>query len=529
MKSGRHLMIAFVALLAIFAAGTFASLPSFICAVAEEAGLPELEISVDLPKEDLSEPGEVTLSFTLSNQSDLVLQNLKLLASDGTPVQSIGDLTAFETKTFSQTHSLLAEELEAGKILYAISCETLLENYSYPIEISLHEQTSEPVLEFQRQFSSRAVASGDSVTVVYRVTNVGTSNVYALSIQDSLGDFENQREILEPEESVAWVQRVPIAEDTVSAPVLTYSGDSAGENVYTLKLDEAVIAAADRQIHASLTAGRSMYDPDTAEVILYLSNGGGLDCEGITIYDDIFGGIIADSIQLPAGGGTVEITHSYAIRGDGTYRWRIVGTDAAGNPFDFVTDTLSVPDVTGDYAFLSMKVIPSMTKISRSGYVPIVLSFENTGSGTATNVQIHEESMGDVGSLAVVPTGSPTQYHLRLEVRQNTRYVFSATYADALGQLKTVTAEPIEITIGAGGEMPELDDSPESLFDGISRQMGDSKLFMILLIGSCVMLAILLVVLFVTSGRARKQRKARTSVRKPRPSRTPKAKRNAKK
>ena len=48
---------------------------------------------------------------------------------------------------------------------------------------------------------------------------------------------------------------------------------------------------------------------------LRLSNVGNTDYPSLTIYDDVYGGIIADAISLPAGGETVEITHSYPILG----------------------------------------------------------------------------------------------------------------------------------------------------------------------------------------------------------------------
>ena len=157
-----------------------------------------------------------------------------------------------------------------------------------------------------------------------------------------------------------------------------------------------------------------------------------------------------------------------------------------------------------------------MTKINRSGYVPVRLEINNIGSAMASDILIREENLGDVCELAVVPTGDPTIYELRYEVRQNTTLTFTATYADSYGQERVATSDPIEIAIGPGGQTPETGSRPNSLIGGLSTQISNSPLFMGLLIGSCVVLVVLIVVLAITSRRARARRKERAAARKQR-------------
>ena len=140
----------------------------------------------------------------------------------------------------------------------------------------------------------------------------------------------------------------------------------------------------------------------------------------------------------------------------------------------------------------------------------------NIGSALATNVLIHEETLGEIRQMTVVPTGDPTSIQVRLEVTQDAVYTFCATYVDRHGQQRTASAEPIEITIGAGGVSPERGDEDSTLFSGISMHMGNSSLFLVLLIGSIAVLITLIVVLLITSRRARKRRRERTAARKQR-------------
>ena len=121
--------------------------------------------------------------------------------------------------------------------------------------------------------------------------------------------------------------------------MLTYA---AGDETHSLRLEAAALEEAQGRLSAELTAGVSMFDSDKAEAVLRLTNAGAVDYVGLTIYDDAYGGVIADGIDVPAGGEPVEVAHTYPLRGDAVYRWRIVGANATGARVDFVTDDQAV-------------------------------------------------------------------------------------------------------------------------------------------------------------------------------------------
>lgn len=260
-----------------------------------------------------------------------------------------------------------------------------------------------------------------------------------------------------------------------------------------------------------------MFSSDTAEVILQMTNGGNIDYFDITVFDDIYGGIIADSVNVPAGGEPVEVAHSYPIREDSSYRWRVVGRTSAGDPIDFITNTETVylDDPIGD-PLLTIRATTSMPKISRSGSVPVRIELTNIGNSMAANVRIFEESNGQLFELAVVPTGAPTARELPYKITEDTTLIFSASYTDSYGQERIATAEPLTITIGPGGQRPETVDHSNSIIGGIAAQMQHSELFIGLLFGSITVLVVLIVVLLITSRRIRIKRKELASARKQR-------------
>lgn len=484
-------------------------------AAAEEAS-PALAISLTASPEELAEPEEITLTFQLTNQTDALLESLCLTSEDGLLVEPIGDIAPGESQTYIRPHAVSAAELEAGVIRYIVTCISGSSHFSYPVEAVIRKHSSEPTVEFLRQVSHTSATDGGSVTIVYEIRNTGPVAIHSLSVTDPLGNFDSRLNALEPGACKRFVQHVSISEDAVSAPLLAYTAND-GRTVYTQRLEDLALLSAHGLLDASLTAGRSMFSSDSAEVILTLTNSGNVDYFEVAVYDDIYGGLIADSIAIPAGGEPVEVAHSYPLRSDSQYRWRVTGQTSAGDQIDFVTSTASVSmDDDRSDVLLTLRASTSMPKISRSGYVPVQLEISSIGSATATGVRICEETLGELRELAVVPTGDPTVCTFHIEVRQNTTLTFTASYSDHYGQERIATAPPLEITIGRGGQAPETIRNESSLFGGLSTQISNSPLFMGLLIGSCAVLAVLIVALAITSRRARARRKQRAAERKQR-------------
>ena len=261
-----------------------------------------------------------------------------------------------------------------------------------------------------------------------------------------------------------------------------------------------------------------MFAEDTAEVVLRLTNVGNTDYPNLTVYDELYGGIIADSICLPAGGEAVDVSHAYPIRGNERYCWRVVGVSAAGGQLNQMTNTVTVPVESKGSAELTLGASTEMTRISRRGYVPFTLTLTNYGSGLATNVQIYEQTLGKICELAVVPAGEPTVRTEKLPVDENMAFQFYAVYSDADGRTHTAGADPVEVVIAVGGARPESGESAQQsqLYSGLSMQWGSTSLFLWLLGGSCAILVVLSVVLFITSRKVRKERKERAAARKQR-------------
>ena len=508
------------ALLLCFLAGLFPALEagplSAPTAMAEEA--PLLEILVSAKPDELVEPGDVTLSFTIVNASQLDAQSVYLSASDGLLSEPLGQIAAGDTQVFTRTHSVTQAELDAGEIGYTISHDDPLDperKVNYSVHASIRQSDRQPHVEFTRQFSSQVFESGDTVTVLYRVHNSGNVAVHSLRVEDALGDFTGRVELLDVGQSRTLVSRVSLTGDAVSSPTLSYAVDALDGQSFSQSLSEATLRMAQPRISARLSADYSPFSRNTAEVLLLLENAGDADYMNLRITDDVYGGVIADEVRLCAGADPVAISYSYPVRGDGSFRWRITGMSETGSRIDLLTDTVTLAprkiDLLSDVQLQATAVTP---RIRRAGLVTVQLHIENAGDADVTDLVLSEENLGELRSLAILPADGAIDCAVELDVHESAQYLFRVRYTDAEGWQSTADSGIVEIVIASDGVAPESATGSFIEFSGGSIKFGGSALFAVLMIAGCVTLVVLIVILAVASHRARIQRQLRMAEEK---------------
>ena len=508
------------ALLLCLAAGLFpargAGPVSAPAALAEEA--PLLEIQLSAKPDELVEPGDVTLSFTIENASDRDAQNVYLSSSDGLLSEPIGQIGAGESQIFTRSHSVTQAELDAGEITYIISHDDPMDperKVNYTVHASIHQSDRRPQVEFTRQFSSACFEMGDTVTILYRVRNSGNVAVNSLRVEDALGDFTGRVELLDVGESRTLISRVTLSGDAVSAPTLTYAVDAPEGQSFSQSLCEATLQAVQPRISARLSADYSPFSESAAEVVLLLENAGGADYLNLCVTDDVYGGVIAEELQLPAGSDPIAVSCSYPVRGQGSFRWRVTGLSATGSRVDFLTNSVTLPprqiDVLAD---VQLRAAAATPRIRRAGAVEVQLRIENAGDADVTDLVLSEESLGELRSFAILPADGAIDCAVELDVRESGQYSFHVQYTDADGWQDGVDSEPVEIAIAPDGVLPEGAKPGFIEFTGSSIKIGGSALFGVLMIAGCVTLVVLIVILAVASHRARIQRQLRMAEEK---------------
>jgi len=490
------------------------------CAQETEDALEQhlLEVSLTVKPGEMVASGDAVMTFLISNPTEFDVQNVYLASADGTLSEPIGQIDAGETQTLVRTYNVTEEELSAGEVSYVISHDPLIdgdEKISYSFTAPVVRVDALPSVDFTRQISSDYVVRGGVAVITYKVRNTGNVALSSVVVRDSLGDYTGRAELLNIGETRTFISRVTIGDQAVSQPSLEYT--VPGGDVADVKLDASEIMLAEGSLEVHFSVGESAFNTSAADAILTLNNSGNTDYTDITVLDDVYGGVIADSIDLPCGGDPVEIAYTYPIRGDVNYRWRITGVDQAGERVDFLTKTYSLEgDSKVEDISVSIIAEPSMTSINRPGYVTFDFEIANTGTDMAQDAVLYEVNLGQIRKLAVLPVGEPTRCSVSYEVTQDSQYIFCLNYTDENGHSRTVSTSPVNINITPGGETP-IRFREESLdLQGGPVKISNSSTLLVLLAVMGGLLVILFVVLVVTSYRVRIERRARREAEKQR-------------
>ena len=265
------------------------------------------------------------------------------------------------------------------------------------------------------------------------------------------------------------------------------------------------------------TVGYSAFSKSTADVVLTLRNEGNVGYRDLCVIDDLYGGVIADELVLPAGGEPLEISRACSVRGSEGFRWRVIGASETGDRVDLMTETLKLsPREEGSPEALKLSVRALTPKISRAGDVNVRVTIDNQGGVELRDLVLSEAGLGDMHTFAVLPADGRIQRDFTVRVSDDASYSFSLHGANADGEEVRAEAAPVEVAITPDGALPQGVQPGMFEFSGGSIKIGGSSTFAVLLLVGCGLLLTLIVVLIIATRRARLERQLRIAAEKKR-------------
>ena len=486
--------------------------------LAEEEARSQLEIRITARPEEMVAPGDVMLSFTIENISDEPAPNVYLSSADGLLSEPVGQLAAGESQSFNRQHSVTPEELENGVISYIISHDDPDDpngKINYTAHAAIRRSDVQPRVEFTRRFSSLSVEENGALTITYRIRNTGNVALQDLRVQDSLGDYTGKVETLDVGQSRTLISRAVITEAEVSSAVLDYYAAGNPDERFLQTLADQEISIAGSGLSAHLSAAASPFAQGSCDLVLTLENTGDTDIRDITITDESYGGIIADSLLAPAGQ-KIEFSHSCALRGDMQFTWKISGVSDSGRRITLRADAGVSQAPAGEELPLRLSVSTDTPRIRRSGNVDLNISIANPGGTDVHSIALLEENAGLMRSFAVIPAGGSIERSFRFEVKENAAFAFLLEYTAGNGEKQRISASPVEIVIAPDGVLPEGAKNTLIEFTGKSIKLAGSSIYAALLISGLAVLLVLIVLLLIASRRARIEKQLRIAAERQR-------------
>ncbi|MGI6240220.1 MAG: DUF7507 domain-containing protein [Christensenellales bacterium] len=480
-----------------------------------------LEIKLAVKPVELVAPGDVTLTFSITNASEYDASNLYITSSpDGLYTEPLGQIAAGDTKVFPRPYAISQEQLDAGQINFIVSHDDIASDdtqVNYNVSVPIIKSEAAPNIEFTRQISSRAAVAGDTVIVTYRVKNTGNVALSQIRVRDSLGDFTGRVESLEPGASKILPSRVTLDASAVSEPSVSYVAATVSDHVHTIELSEAPIDVVSESLSASLALDRnSAATGDTVNGVLTIA-AHGVGVTGVSVTDDVYGTIIADALEIKAGA-TITLTYSWPVRASSDYRIRVSGISETKNRIEAHSNTAHVELADAPaQPRLSVAAHTETPEISRAGGVKLTVAIENAGNTPARDITLSELAYGDIHTFAFIPPGEPTIRSVILDVEDDAQFTFEIRGTDASGEPVLAQSAPVDVHISQGGVLPEVvAESGGRFADWITHNVDDAMTYVWMLAIAGAALIALCVVLIATHFRERRQRRQRLEIEKQR-------------
>ena len=500
--------------LALLCAGGFA-MPSARAEGAEPTQPPlrhVLDISFSVSPAALVEPGAVTLTFTIANTSEYDAENVYISSSDGLRTEPLGQIEAGDSRTFSRAHDVTEAELEAGRITYIFSHDGVAgdpDTVNYTVDCPIERAIARGEVEFTRQFSAAYARPGDVVTITYRVRNAGNVPIENIRVDDAPGEYSGRADRLDVGETRLFTSRVSVEDVTTSAPRLRYTVPAEGGGEREVTLSEARILLADEQLTATLALDRETARVgETVTATLTVMSLGNVSFYDLAVYDERFGGLVADSLEMEPGTQTLTIQRQYPVRGDATYQLRVRALSSSGAIIETLTEPVSLralPAESGaDISIYAEAVYP---QIAAAGEVPVDVYILNEGGESARDAVLSELSTGtQLRAFDFLAARFTTHRRVYVPVSQTGELTFSVRYVNAAGVACTVESPPVLVEIARGGQ--RLDQIEESApYSGQSVKISENPTFLFMLGGAALLLIALAVALLITSRKQRRQRR----------------------
>lgn len=375
-----------------------------LCSMASAATDP-IVCTMEVDPSTLSEPGDVTITITISNAGDTDMNSpLTLFDPTSQVVKDFGDngsvtLKAGEVKTWTGTWAVNQRTLENGQIVFFVKYTIVDDNgasktQSQPIRQQIEQVVYEAKIAVTRTIIPETARKDQTVNVIYDITNEGTVSIKNLKLsetKDVLADTLTVAEELKAGETAQ--VKLPVVmntSDLTSKGTITYTiADGTKEQTY--ETDEKVVVYAEPAVLVTLTADKKgVLMNETIKLTLKLDNTGNVDYSDVRVTDPTLGDVFTN-LTLPAGE-SLTLEKEITLTKSTDFQFKVLGIDKTGTEVGFDSDLLSLIAMDPDQALgLELTLSSSKSEVySTSETVRFEVSITNNSTVDATDINVYQ-------------------------------------------------------------------------------------------------------------------------------------------
>jgi len=464
------LALLFIAMLAFYTLSSAAS-DSIVC-------------TMEVSPSKLSEPGDVTITITVSNASDTDMTSpLTLFDPTSQIVKDFGDngsatLKAGEVKTWTGIWNVNQRTLENGQIVFFVKYtitnpDGTTKSQSQPIRSEIEQSDYKAKISVTRTITPETAREGQTVNVIYDIANEGNVSLTNLALQenkDILADkFSIIDELKAGEKAKVTLPAVMGTKDLTSEATITYTiADGTQEQTY--QVDEQVITYGEPVVLATLSSEKKgVLMNETIKLKVELDNTGNVDYTDVRITDPNLLGDIFTNQTLPAGEKLTlekEITLTQSV----DYEFEVRAIDSTGTEEIFYTNTLSLIAVDPENALHLELALTSnkMEVYSDREIVRFTVTITNDSKEDATNVTLYQADT-EIYTFATIPKGESRTMSRDVTLSMAGKFQFRADATDTLENTLSFESNILQIAFLVPTPAPVTPDpnvtaTPEPVF-----------------------------------------------------------------
>ena len=424
--------------------------------------------TMEIEPSTLSEPGDVTVTITVSNSGDTDMTTpLTLFDPTSQAVTDFGDngsvtLKAGEVKTWTGTWAVNQRTLENGQIVFFVKYTIVDENgasktQSQPIRGQIEQASYEAKISVTRTIIPEMARKDQTVNVIYDITNEGTVSIKNLELEETKDILASKLPIVDElaagETAKAKLPVVMGTEDLTSKGTILYT-IADGTQVQTYEMEEQVITYGEPAVLATLTAdSKGVLMNETIKLTLKLENTGNVDYSDVRVKDETLGDVFTN-LSLPVGE-TLTLEKEITLTKTTDFMFQILATDKTGTEVSFESNILSLLALDPDQALiLDLTLSSSKQEVySDSEVARFSSTIANNSPVDATDVRVYQgETL--LYTFASIPAGTTRTLSRDVTLSMAGKYQISAVAKDVLDNEWTFTSNTIQIAFLAATPAP---------------------------------------------------------------------------
>ena len=415
--------------------------------------------TMEVTPSSLSEPGDVTITITVSNSGDTDMENpLTLFDPTSQVVTDFGEdgsvtLKAGEVKTWTGTWSVNQRTLENGQIVFFVK-------YTIVDEDGTSKSTSQPIrgeivindfvskVSVTRTVVPETAYEGQTVNVIYDIVNEGNVSIMNLVLEESNDIMSGELKIADELKAGETAQvKLPVVmgtKDLTSQGTLTYTiADGTEEQTY--ETDEKVITYGEPAVLVTLSSdAKGAMMNETVKLALEVANTGNIDYTDVRVTDPTLGDVFTN-LTLPAGE-TLTLEKEISLTQTTDYQFEVLATDNSGTEISFLSNVVSLIAVDPEQALnLTITLSSNKTEVySTQEVVRFSATVTNTSEVDASNVTVYQANT-EIATFDTIPAGETRTFSRDVTLSMAGQYQLSAEATDALENTLTFESNILQI------------------------------------------------------------------------------------